>query len=71
MAIASQVNALPTNKLTAALVTNGMWELIEPALISAIPYLNAKAAALLMLQSALMAGVAWFIPDRANVPVTT
>ncbi len=70
MATATQTTIFPTNKLTAAIVTNGLWELIEPALTQYIPYLNGKAAALLMLQSLLMGGVAWFIPDRPNVPVT-
>jgi hypothetical protein len=70
MSTARQVSALPTNKLTAALVTNGLWELIEPALIQLIPYLDGKAAAILLLQTLLMGGVSWLIPDRANVPVT-
>lgn len=70
MALATQPSVLPTHKLSAALVTNGLWELIEPALVGAIPYLDGKTAALLMLQTALMGAVAWLIPDRANVPVT-
>lgn len=70
MTAARQPSALPTNKLTAALVTNGLWELLEPALVDWVPYLDGKVSALLALQTALALGVAWFIPDRANVPVT-
>lgn len=70
MTIATQPDKLPTNKLTAALVTGGLWELAEPALIQWIPYLDGKTLFLLLAQTTLAYGVAYFIPDRANVPVT-
>lgn len=71
MAIATQPDKLPTNKLTAALVTGGLWELAEPALVDWVPYLSGKTLTLMLLQTMLAYGVAYFIPDRANVPVTS